>query len=314
MEGDRRLSLTVGLLVISALAAVAVTVLSLGAQEGAWTPHYRLHARFSNVQGLIGGAPVWLAGKRVGRVESVAFAALGAQQAGVVVEMRVQEQVRERIRSDSVATIGTIGLLGDRYVEIGLGTVEGQVLGDGEEVRTIDPVDLNEVASRGTEALENIRSLSSGLNEVVTQFSEARGGRRLAESVEALGDIAHEVRHGTGLLHSLIYDPYRGGGVESITRSLEALESILMEVQTGEGVLHSLVYDAPQEQDVVIQALQAGARLNNILAKVDAGQGTLGLMVNDPTLYEDLKLLIGGANRSRLIRTLVDLSKDDAEP
>jgi phospholipid/cholesterol/gamma-HCH transport system substrate-binding protein len=101
--------------------------------------------------------------------------------------------------------------------------------------------------------------------------------------------------------------------VESITRSLEILEDILGEVRDGEGVLHSLVYDEPREQDVVIEALEAGARLNNILAKVDAGQGSLGLMVNDPTLYEDLKLLVGGANRSRLVRTLVDLSTEEEQ-
>jgi phospholipid/cholesterol/gamma-HCH transport system substrate-binding protein len=227
--------------------------------------------------------------------------------------MRIESDVRERIRSDSVATIGTIGLLGDRYVEVGLGTMRGEVLPDGGELQTIDPVDLNVVANRGAEALENIRSLSSGLDEVVTQFTGAQGGRRLAESVDALGDIAMEVQEGKGLLHSLIYDPYGGQGVESITHSLEILEDILGEVRDGEGVLHSLVYDEPREQDVVIEALEAGARLNNILAKVDAGQGSLGLMVNDPTLYEDLKILVGGANRSRLVRTLVELSNEEEQ-
>jgi phospholipid/cholesterol/gamma-HCH transport system substrate-binding protein len=313
MDRDRRLSLTVGLLVIAAVAAFAVTILSLSAQEGIWRPRYRLHAYFGNVQGLIGGAPVWLAGKQVGRVESVRFGAVDSERPAVAVEMQIDAEVQERIRTDSVATIGTIGLLGDRYVEVSLGSTGGEILHDGDELRTLDPVDLNVVANRGAEALDHVAELSAGLNEVVEEFVEARGGRRLAESVEALGDIAVEVQEGQGLLHSLIYDPYGGKGVESITRSLEILQDILLEVRDGEGVLHSLVYDAPTEQDVVIEALQAGARLNNILGKVDAGQGTLGLMVNDPTLYEDLKLLVGGANRSRLVRTMIDISRDETE-
>ena len=310
MDRDRRLSLTVGLLVIAAMAAFAVTILSLGAQEGIWTPRYRLLAHFGNVQGLIGGAPVWLAGKQVGRVEGVRFGPVGEADAAVAVEMRIDASVQKRIRDDSVATIGTIGLLGDRYVEVSLGSAEGRVLQDGDELRTLDPVDLNVVVNRGAEALENIRSLTSSLNTVVEDFSRAEGGRRLAESVDAFGEMVIEVQEGKGLLHSLIYDPYGGQGVESITRSLEILEDILLEVRDGEGVLHSLVYDAPREQDVVIEALQAGARLNSILGKVDAGQGTLGLIVNDPTLYEDLKSLVGGANRSRLVRTMIDLSSD----
>ena len=61
----------------------------------------------------------------------------------------------------------------------------------------------------------------------------------------------------------------------------------------------------------MIEALEAGARLNSILAKIDRGEGTLGLIVNDPTLYEDLKLLVGGANRSALVRGMIRSLSDD---
>jgi phospholipid/cholesterol/gamma-HCH transport system substrate-binding protein len=87
-----------------------------------------------------------------------------------------------------------------------------------------------------------------------------------------------------------------------LRRSLEP--SRHLDEIAGEG-LHSLIYDAPTEQDLVIEALEAGARMNSILAKIDRGDGTLGMIVNDPTLYEDLKLLVGGANRSRVVRTLI---------
>jgi phospholipid/cholesterol/gamma-HCH transport system substrate-binding protein len=87
-------------------------------------------------------------------------------------------------------------------------------------------------------------------------------------------------------------------------------EGILDEIANGQGVLHSLIYDELQEQDIVLEALAAGSKLNSILAKVDSGEGTLGLMVNDPTLYEDLKLLVGGANRSAIVRTMINLSSD----
>ena len=59
--------------------------------------------------------------------------------------------------------------------------------------------------------------------------------------------------------------------------------------------------------------LDAGARLNSILAKIDTGEGTLGLLLNDPTLYEDLKRLLGGAQRSAVVRTLIRMSAGDKE-
>ena len=50
------------------------------------------------------------------------------------------------------------------------------------------------------------------------------------------------------------------------------------------------------------------ARLNSILAKVDRGEGSLGLLLNDATLYEDLKILVGGAQRSTLVRALIRMA------
>jgi phospholipid/cholesterol/gamma-HCH transport system substrate-binding protein len=75
-------------------------------------------------------------------------------------------------------------------------------------------------------------------------------------------------------------------------------------------VLHTLIYEPIGEQDVVAEAIQAGATLNSILRKVDGGEGTAGLLVNDPTLYEDLKLLVGGAQRSVVVRSLIRLGSD----
>jgi phospholipid/cholesterol/gamma-HCH transport system substrate-binding protein len=131
--------------------------------------------------------------------------------------------------------------------------------------------------------------------------------------VGALADVVDQIKEGEGLLHSLIYDEYEGGGVSSIEASLVTFQGILDQIAHGDGVLHSLIYDAPTEQDIVLEAIEAGSRLNSILAKVDRGEGTMGLLLNDPSLYEDLKRLIGGAERSRAVRTLIRLSTGDGE-
>jgi phospholipid/cholesterol/gamma-HCH transport system substrate-binding protein len=313
MEHDRRLSLTVGAFALVSLAALAFAIVTLSTRSGAWAPRYRLVAFFDNVQGLIAGAPVWLAGRPVGRVESVSFGVRPEGRPALEVLLQVDREVSERIRSDSTATIGTIGLLGDRYVEISIGTTAGRPLEDGEELATITRLDLGSVVAKGTQALDSIATLAANLNRVIEGFGKQGGGESLASSVDAFRAIVSQIQDGRGLLHSLIYDEYTGGGVESIERSLARFESILREIDQGEGILHSLIYDAPTEQDLVIEALEAGARLNSILAKIDRGEGTLGLIVNDPTLYEDLKLLVGGANRSALVRGMIRSLADDGK-
>ena len=310
MDGNRRLSLVVGAFVLTAAGAAVVAILSLSSQQGIWRDRYQLVGHFDNVQGLIPNAPVWLAGTQVGRVESVDFEDRETGRPAVRVALQVDRGVSEQIREDSVASIGTIGLLGDRYVEISLGTSRAAALAAGGELRTINPTDVNLMIDKGAVALESVAVLAANLNEVVSDFRANVGGRRLAESIGDVADIVREVQDGDGLLHSLIYDQYEGSGVQSIERSLVAFEGILDEIANGHGVLHSLIYDELQEQDIVLEALAAGSKLNSILAKVDSGEGTLGLMVNDPTLYEDLKLLVGGANRSAIVRTMINLSTE----
>jgi len=313
MEGERRLALTVGSFFLLALAGFAVIILSLSTRTGVWVRQYELVARFGDAKGLIGSAPVRLAGKRVGQVKSVEFDVRDGERPGVLVAMQIDAAVREYIRSDSVATIGSAGLLGDRVIEISLGTPKGEILQAGQELTAVDPLDLNVTIDKGARALDNVANLAESLNSVVSEFDTESGGERLADSVTALGEIIAEVKEGDGLLHSLIYDTSEGAGIESIESSLVTLERILTEIDQGDGILHSLIYDEPTDTDIILQTLEAGARLNSILAKIDRGEGTFGLLLNDPTLYEELKLLVGGANRSAVVRTMIRLMADDEE-
>ena len=76
MDRDRRASLAVGVFVMASLGVLAAVILTLSSERGLWKPHYRLVTYFDNVQGLIPGAPIRLAGKDVGTVESVRFSEL----------------------------------------------------------------------------------------------------------------------------------------------------------------------------------------------------------------------------------------------
>jgi phospholipid/cholesterol/gamma-HCH transport system substrate-binding protein len=312
MDERRRLSLVVGIFLLAALGAGAFALLSLGTSSGLLERRYRLVTYFDDVQGLVSGAPVRLAGKDVGQVEFVTFATLDDQRPPVRVVLQIVRDVQDRVRSDSVASIGTIGLLGDKYVALSMGTSAGRVLEDDDELASVSPIDLSMAVTRGTEAIDNVATLAENLNLVVGSFHEAMGGQRLADATgaaakaaEDLGGVVREVREGKGLLHSLIYDDYAGGEVASVTRSLARLEQILKEINEGDGLLHELVYTPANEQELVHQAELATARLANALRKVDDGEGTLGLLVNDPTLYYDLKALAGGTKRSWILRSLV---------
>lgn len=288
MESDRRLSLAVGAFVLASLVGLAIAVLSLTNEKGFWTPQYRLFAYYNDAQGLISGAPVWLAGKDVGIVESVTFSPLGGDRPSVQVTLQINRDVQDRIRADSVASIGTIGLLGDKYIEIRMGTLEAQPLTPDAEIRTVDPVNLTDVVERGALAIDNLSELAVNINRVVKDFGDEMGGTNLASALGAISGIVQEVETGDGLLHNLIYEP-GGKEIQEIDASLARINA-------------------------------ASQRLNQILTKIDDGQGTLGLLVNDPNLYHDLRTVIedtqgmlGRARKNRLIRSLIQFSSEKKE-
>jgi len=312
MERERKLALAVGSFVLVSLLALAIGILSLGSESGYFVPQYRLVARFENVQGLLPGAPVWLAGKEVGRVEEIRFEPVGAEMP-VLVTLRIDRDVQDRIRGDSVATIGTIGVLGDAYVEVRVGSVEAPMLEAGAELRAQSPINLNLAVAKGSRALDNVATLAQNLNLVVEAFTAESGGQKAAGAISAARDIMISIQQGPGLLHNLIYDRYEGEGIQSIERSLTLLEQILEEIHSGDGILHTLIFEEPTDQQMVMEAVSAGARLNSILEKVDRGEGTIGLLVNDPSVYEDLQTLLGGAQRSLIVRSMIRMATEKPE-
>ena len=345
MEDSRRLSLMVGAFFIVTLVSLAVAVLTLSSESGLFVSYYKIHANFDDVQGLLPGAPVWMAGKEIGRIDEVEFTEFGSERP-IHVAMRINRGIQTRVRSDSVATIGTIGVLGDSYVEIRPGSPEGSVLIDGEKINAVSPTNIYAALAQGTDALANVSELARNLNLVVSDVREEGVVAKAASAVSAVSNIILEVENGNGMLHGLVYNGGDGDGVGSIERSLASIESILNEVESGNGMLNSLIYAEDttgvadiQESldslsDILLEvkngdgllhaliydeesgrlsdeAVAAVTRLNSVLKKIEEGEGTLGLLVSDPSLYEDMTMLFGGAQRSVVLRTLVRMATDE---
>jgi phospholipid/cholesterol/gamma-HCH transport system substrate-binding protein len=345
MKDSRRLSLMVGTFCIATLVALAVAVLTLSSESGLFVSYYKIHANFDDVQGLLPGAPVWMAGKEIGRIDEVEFTEFGSARP-IHVAMRINRGIQTRVRSDSVASIGTIGVLGDSYIEIRPGSPDGSVLLDGEKISAVSPTNIYAALAQGTDALANVSELARNLNLVVSDVREEGVVTKAASAVSAVSNIILEIENGNGMLHGLVYDGGDGDGVGSIERSLASIESILNEVESGNGMLNSLIYAEDttgvadiQESldslsDILLEvkngdgllhaliydeesgrlsdeAVAAVTRLNSVLEKIEEGEGTLGLLVSDPSLYEDMTLLFGGAQRSVVLRTLVRMATDE---
>ncbi len=94
------------------------------------------------------------------------------------------------------------------------------------------------------------------------------------------------------------------GFVESLSNVSASLNESVQTFQKGKGLLHSLLYD-PKGEQLMENLVAASESLRKISGEIEQGEGTLGALVADPTLYDNLNRLLGGAERSFLLRTLI---------
>ncbi len=134
----RNIETTVGLFVLLGIACLAWLSIRLGKMEIVGGDHVRVHAEFASVSGLKKGASVEIAGVEVGKVESIA---LSGYKADVVIGIRKGVRLQE----DTIASIRTRGLIGDKFVNLSPGASDRLIPPGGKIRETESAVDLEEL-------------------------------------------------------------------------------------------------------------------------------------------------------------------------
>ena len=130
MKSSRSMSwseLKTGIVIIIAFILLAVGILEVGGRTTFLTKHYTLFVRLANSFGLKVGSNVRLAGIEVGNVEDILLPA-NPNDKQIIIKLKIQKKYMDRIRQDSFVTIRTMGLLGDKYLDISVGSPQYAVL------------------------------------------------------------------------------------------------------------------------------------------------------------------------------------------
>lgn len=138
-----RLELIVGVFVLAGLAAVAYLALRIGAGALVGADTYTLKARFTNSGGLKEGSNVLIAGVSVGRVDSVT---LNPKDFSAVIGFSLKKDVK--LPADSIASIKTSGLIGDKFLALSPGADDDVLPDGGLIINTESTVDLESLISR----------------------------------------------------------------------------------------------------------------------------------------------------------------------
>jgi phospholipid/cholesterol/gamma-HCH transport system substrate-binding protein len=299
---ERVHKIRVGVFVLLGLAAFLGMIYALGARARLFEPRITIHADFTEVGGLVEGATVRLAGVQIGRVSAVR---LPPHPGGKVrVDLTIARQYSDRVRKDSVARIETQGLLGDRIVEITVGTAAAPAVKPEDVLASRDPFDVARVMAEGAQTVKSVSALADSLRQTAESLNRSHlideavatvgSARKIADQAgritEQVGRIVNEVEHGRGWATALIYD--EPVALRKINEVVVTTQSLLERVQRGEGAAGVLTSE--QSTASARRFVAAMDRLSRVVEQPSAGDGALPALLFDPkyrAMLDDAQVL-----------------------
>jgi phospholipid/cholesterol/gamma-HCH transport system substrate-binding protein len=349
-QRERRLVVRAGLFVTLGLLLFGLVILLIGKENRLFDRQVSYHAYFENVEGLKRDSPVWLGGLEVGRVVAITFSPdLGDKRIDVRLEM--SKTFAPRVRTDCVARVGGRGVLGDKAIDISLGTAEGEPIPVGGVIPSGSSGDLTSLLKNSGELIDNLVASSRSVRKLTDAFGDPRSQtsprwwERRASSAPSKGDgalhalvydakggprstaphpprrhggsgrqgpgelttVVEGARTGQGALHALLYDPKAGKAVGALGDAAAELSVLLHDARTSpNGAIHQLVYG--DAKNLFANLGQLSEDLKAISGKIRAGEGTLGALVVDPSIYDDLRTVLGNVKRNKVLQELVRIT------
>jgi len=313
-------ALRVGITVAVAAALGMAGTFLIGREQRFWERKQPYEIRFARINGLRVGSIVSLTGVDIGSVDRVSFPDNPSANF-IEISVSVSSTAAPRIREDSVARIRTIGLLGDKYVEISSGSPQAPVLPPGSIIPSADPIDYEALLGESGDIISNILETSSSLKNVLASIERGEGllgqmVRNHEQGAATLADVqrtlahvestaaslermAKEVESGKGAFGVLLK---RGDEAQrllvNVDRAASALAKLVERLSSAEGALPQLIQDRTYGEALLRDLRTAAANLAEVSEKINRGEGTVAELVNDPSLYNEARGLLSSTRSS----------------
>jgi len=300
----------VGLFFLLGIALVWVSYATLSDGKALKSRGYNLVAGFDNLKELKQGDDVRMAGVKIGSVQETRLAGRRAEAV-----LRIDPSVK--IASDALAMIGSAGLLGTNYIAIDLGSAGVPALAPGAEIRTTASADLNTIMTQLGELGGKLEGALGSMSEVLKGKDGQPGIFQRLDSLLAnnsakvdatmanLQQVTDKLNRGEGTLGKLINDPRLHDELLAAASDLKvataearnvmtSAQGIVERVKSGQGSLGTLIYDEQAGKDLKAIA----ANLKDVSNKLAKGEGTLGKLINDDSLFREAQGTLRKADRA----------------
>src|SRR4051812_13612385 len=264
----RGLEVKVGAFLFVGLAVVAALVVQFGRIGEGFKTYYPLTIRFTDASGLLKGSDVLLAGAKIGRVSNGPH--LVREGNGVEVPLRIYDYVK--IPAGSKFSVGSSGLLGDRFVNVVMrGGKPSSFVAKNSVIEGTRETGMDDLTREGGALVNDLRGTVQNINATVTRLNQE------ALSPGNMQNLKGSFEHLSEATAALSESSKKLDGV--INKADEAMES-----------MHK---DADDLQLVIADARKTVQSATQVFRDAREGKGLLPALLTNQELANDLKALIG---------------------
>lgn len=243
--------LKLGIFVTIGLIAVLLTIMMLG--NYSLTSKYIVNTYFDNTAGLPKKAKVKISGVDVGNIKDIVLED-GKAKVILVIDRKI------KLYSDATAKIVSMGIIGTKYVEINPGTPTNKVIDHGQTINTAEGSSLEELIENAVKKVDNILGdASKGLNK---DFF-----KNLYDTVENLKKVS-----------------------KTIADKEKQIAQVIDNFKNFSSDLYGITQQNKQDiRDIVLELKKVSGKIDEIVTKINEGDGTIAKLINDEEMANELK-------------------------
>ena len=295
MAQKRSVEIRVGLFVAICLVLMAWLIWKFGKYEPLTRNTYEITVVFSNVGGIVKDAGVLYGGIKVGTVRDITLDQEGVLK--VNVKLAIFNGVR--FRSDAKFVINQSGLLGDRYVDVIPQSGTAGFIKPGEVLHGSPSVDLTEAIRGVVDVLHQAAGTIARVDKAIERIDETILSRPSLEHIQsAMANIDATSSNAVGLTLSLrtVVDDSRASIDTTLGRFSAAADNLHQASKDVDTVVKNVDHIVTSNQDDIRTAAknlaESTVRLQDILARLEKGEGTAGKLLVDSTLHDEIVHLV----------------------
>ncbi len=302
-----------GIFILVALVVAAGAILLMGQKTKMFTATNTMHVTMDNVAGLKVGAPVWLAGVDVGVVENIRF--LDPRKSNEVkITMEIDREAQKKVGADSLITIKTRGLMGEKYVDIIPSQNYSEKPGSNFKGRSVST--MEDVAQKAGNTFDKLNLLVEDIHQGKGSLGKLATDQALYTNIVKLSGelniLAANINRGHGTFGKLARssEPY-----DKLMSIMTRADKTLQDIQTNDGTLNRLIYDKTiylKLTGLLEKSTQAAEDVRELNRKINSKESSIGMLINDRELYDKgLSLITRADNSMKDIETITAKIKNN---